>query len=203
MRSTETSSVGAMFSRSRWLASQSLLAGHKARTGRGAARPATRRGGFALAIIAAVFAYTGLVPVAGTIDWLTRRPRHPFFSAGFIPVESTIRRLARRERLSNPCARPRRARSGRGSRSGRGLAGQSLLAGHKARTGQVAKHHAPRRTGCEVASIARPLTSTGLVPVAGTIDWLTRCPRSPSSSPGSSGWKARSAGFSGVTFSNR
>ena len=37
-----------------------------------------------------LFRSTGLVPVVGTIDWLTGRPRKKLFSAGLVPVESTI-----------------------------------------------------------------------------------------------------------------
>jgi hypothetical protein len=56
------------------------------------------------AVIPAVLTSTGLAPVAGTIDRLTRGPRDLFFSAGFIPVESTARWLLRRDRSSNPRA---------------------------------------------------------------------------------------------------
>ena len=38
-----------------------------------------------------LFRSTGLAPVAGTIDWLTRVRRDEFFSAGLAPVESTTR----------------------------------------------------------------------------------------------------------------
>ena len=54
-----------------------------------------------------LFRSTGLVPVAGTIDWLIRVRHERLFSAGFIPVESAIPWLAQ------SLARPRRARSGR------------------------------------------------------------------------------------------
>ena len=38
-----------------------------------------------------LFRSAGLVPVAGTIDWLTRRCGKKLFSAGLAPVESTTR----------------------------------------------------------------------------------------------------------------
>ena len=38
-----------------------------------------------------LFPSTGLVPVAGTIDWLIRVRREKLFSAGLVPVESTTR----------------------------------------------------------------------------------------------------------------
>ena len=54
----------------------------------------------------------GLVPVAGTIGWLTHaQHRYETFSAGLVPVESTIR-LAHGGVAIPSCARPGQARYG-------------------------------------------------------------------------------------------
>jgi hypothetical protein len=138
MRSTETSSVGAMFAcRSR--ISQSITA-RRAQGPDGAARETPRtaprrlRTGhhLRLARLHGPCARGWHDCLANTRPTLTvfLRPVHPGGKHG-LPYP-------RRDRLPNPSARPRKVRSGRRSRGGRGLASQSRHFEHKARTRRLA-----------------------------------------------------------------